>query len=176
MATRWASQYSAAIAVAVAASNAARRQHGEAPMAVRVGLHTGRVVVGNIGAPGRMNYTVVGDPVNVANRLEQAGKHVADTLPDDAGPGGEAVVLISGATIAAANAALAGRGETGGTPLPPLPVSSAGPTILQGRQAGMEVFRLRVDAAAAWLDACRAAEAEAELNRKEPDADAQADA
>ena len=33
-------------------------------MRVRIGLHSGLVVVGNIGAPGRVNYTVVGDAVN----------------------------------------------------------------------------------------------------------------
>ncbi len=44
------------------------------PFQIRVGLHTGEAIVGNIGAPNRFNYTVVGDSVNLASRLEGVGK------------------------------------------------------------------------------------------------------
>lgn len=57
---------------------------------VWIGIHTGPLVVGNIGAPGRINYTVVGDTVNVAQRLEALGKEVHTEA--------EVVVLLSAAT------------------------------------------------------------------------------
>ncbi len=56
--------------------NARRAEAGLSPVRIRIGIHTGPLVVGNIGAPNRVNYTVIGDNVNIAARLEQMGKDI----------------------------------------------------------------------------------------------------
>ncbi|MEO1225282.1 MAG: adenylate/guanylate cyclase domain-containing protein [Pseudomonadota bacterium] len=67
-----------AIRACVAADNQARAERGEAPIIVRIGIHSGEVIAGNIGAPSRMNYTIVGDAVNIGQRLETLGKEVPE--------------------------------------------------------------------------------------------------
>jgi class 3 adenylate cyclase len=75
---------------ALAGLNAARTRAGKKPIAHGVGVHYGEVVAGNIGTAERTQYTVIGDAVNVAARLESATK--------EQGVG----VLVSADAIAAA--------------------------------------------------------------------------
>lgn len=111
-----------AMAKAVARNNERRRAAGKSPVRLRIGLHTGPVIVGNIGARDRMNYTIVGDTVNTGQRIEELGKVVA--------PDAECIVLMSVETHAC---------------LPP----DFGTTALSsykvpGREAAIQVYQLDI--------------------------------
>jgi len=111
-----------AIAHAVEADNAKRQATGKPPIRLRIGIHSGPVVVGNVGWPGRINYTIVGDTVNTCQRLESMGKQVDQ---------GDAVtVLISGTT-----ARLLGNDFT---------LARAGTFQVKGKAEEVEAFRLLV--------------------------------
>jgi class 3 adenylate cyclase len=114
-----------AIARVIREDNATRRAAGQPVIRVRIGLHSGPVVVGNIGAPGRVNFTVVGDTVNIAQRFEQLGK---EFMKD----GEEMVVLISGDTLAAVK----DRDALGIGPLAPVLRQ------VKGHDEPVEVYRL----------------------------------
>ena len=75
---------------AAAALSRRRVERGEAPIAVGVGVNTGDAVAGNMGSTGRLNYTVLGESVNLAARL-----------CGDAAPG---EILATGAVLDAARA------------------------------------------------------------------------
>jgi class 3 adenylate cyclase len=96
----------------MAAFNAARAARGQPPLGVGVGINSGVAVAGNMGSSNRLNYTVVGDVVNLASRL--AGQAKA----------GE--ILISGATLR-----LAGEG---------VEAALLGGRALKGFSAEVEVY------------------------------------
>lgn len=110
-----------AICKEMAADNARRQMLGKPVLRLRIGLHSGPVVIGNIGAPGRINYTVVGDTVNSAQRLEQLGHdHMSESE--------QFIALASAETVETARL----------DPKPPL----VGRMTVKGRQAPIEVYRL----------------------------------
>jgi adenylate cyclase len=96
--------------------NSDQSQRGAAELATRLGIHTGHVVVGSVGAKDRFQYTAMGDAVNVASRLEGLNKEFKTTI------------LVSGAVVAGA------KSDFGFRPL--------GCVRVKGREEEVEVFEL----------------------------------
>jgi len=67
----------AAIAIADASRLDGAGPGSDGLLPIRMGIHTGRALVGNIGAPGRLNYTIIGDAVNTTERLEELARDLA---------------------------------------------------------------------------------------------------
>jgi adenylate cyclase len=53
---------------------------GDGAFRIGVGVNSGRVVAGSIGGGGRLNFSVIGDPVNVASRVEAATRQTGDDV------------------------------------------------------------------------------------------------
>lgn len=110
---------SRAMESALAALNTELAAEGRPPLAIGVGINTARVVAGNIGSNRRLNYSVIGDGVNVAARL-QALTRVADYRTN---------IILSAATRAAAD-----RAAADARPL--------GTVTVKGRSEPVEIFAI----------------------------------
>ena len=78
---------------ALAGLNAELAAEGRPPLANGIGVNTARVIAGNIGSHRRLNYSVIGDGVNVAARLQSLTR-----TPDY-----RTNILVSAATLAASH-------------------------------------------------------------------------
>ncbi len=105
----------AAVAIREELENDNREAAGKdrPPLRVRIGIHTGSVIVGNIGASDRVNYTIVGDTVNVSQRLQELGKLLAPDAATSIAISGETASRLDERfeTIPAGEHRLRGRGE-----------------------------------------------------------------
>jgi len=55
-------------------------QEGTAPLHFGIGINTGRCTIGNIGCAARMDYTVIGDAVNLTARVQELAKAKTDSI------------------------------------------------------------------------------------------------
>src|SRR2546428_10500065 len=69
----------------LAAWNAERARAGKLPLRHGIGIHTGAVLAGNIGSSERLADALVGDPVNLAARIQNLNKEVGSGIPGRGG-------------------------------------------------------------------------------------------
>jgi len=97
----------------------AERFDGE--LRIGIGINTGLVIAGTIGGAGKLEFTLIGDTVNVAARVEQLSKTTGDTI------------LLTHETVDALSSRPAG-------------LTNRGSHALKGKSAAVNVFALnRVD-------------------------------
>ncbi|MCK2097397.1 CHASE2 domain-containing protein [Thauera aromatica] len=65
-----------AILARIAQFNFERAARGEGPIRVRIGIESGRALVGDLGTTFRSTYTAVGDCINIASRLQEMGREL----------------------------------------------------------------------------------------------------
>ena len=84
-------QAAVAMIKAIDALNAQRIARGDAPLITGIGVNTGVVIAGGLGTSDRLHYTIIGDAVNTAQRLEALTRQVYSTSG----------ILVSGSTYQA---------------------------------------------------------------------------
>lgn len=139
------------------ALNAARVASGRPALVTRYGLATGTVVVGNFGTPARMNYTVLGNVVNVASRLERLNKRFGSRIlatGEVRAAAGEGFawqrlgpVLVKGKTLTVEVVELLGRTEE--VPAPRQDFARRCEAVLAGLEAGSASAAAELEALAA---------------------------
>jgi adenylate cyclase len=86
----------AALACQRAVLDADLRDDTGRPIKIRIGINSGDMLVGNIGSEVRLNYTVIGDAVNIASRLESTNKQYGSEIiigPETRRLAGDSIVV-----------------------------------------------------------------------------------
>jgi len=99
--------------------NARWDAEGRVPLRIGVALHTGEALAGNVGSIERMDYTVIGDTVNLAARVEELNKKYGTTL------------LATESTVEAAGSRFASR--------------LVGETAIRGREQPIRIFTVQTE-------------------------------